>query len=546
MRRGDTIMEKRNAYFQLQIKEDGTYIQIFPEVNGGNKPCYEDINLYFRLIQLENYDKYAIRNGLQTCNSEVLIKILPEHIHLLDEMVYVSIDTQQLHAYARFYPPVIDARTGAMGRTLRKDDILQILVRNGIKAGIIDSTIDTFLSKRRYNHEICIAQGRAPVQGHNGRIEYHFTTNHCAKPRINEDGTVDYRQLDLIHHVEKGDKLATIHPEVPGKAGMLVSGKVEQPARVKTPRFKYGKNIAISEDGRYMYAEVAGHVYLIEDKVFVGNTYEVMGNVDASTGNIEFNGDIHITGNVTSGYSLKASGHIIVDGVVEGSVLEADGPIVVKGGIQGSGKAYIKAGGSVTTKFIEHAKVESNENVYAEAILHSVVSAKNEIEVKGKKGLVIGGEIRAGASITLKVAGSMMGAFTLVEVGIDPMVLKEIKENEKELQELAKEKASLGQLALAFKQKMEKGFKLNEYQVQALQTVSSRLQANDRKTKELLYRREELEIQISRSKEGTIIVEDRVFGGVKIVISSAIMIVKNEISYCRMEKSGEDVMVIPR
>ena len=51
---------------------------------------------------------------------------------------------------------------------------------------------------------------------------------------------------------------------------------------------KFGKNIRESEDKTQIFSNIDGHVRLEGDKIFVSDTYEVLGDVDASTGDIEY------------------------------------------------------------------------------------------------------------------------------------------------------------------------------------------------------------------------------------------------------------------
>ena len=63
---------------------------------------------------------------------------------------------------------------------------------------------------------------------------------------------------------------------------------------------------------------------------------DIPGNVDFSTGSINFLGDINIKGDVLSGFTVRAMGNIHVDGVIEaGSAVEAGGDLVVVKGILG-------------------------------------------------------------------------------------------------------------------------------------------------------------------------------------------------------------------
>ena len=54
---------------------------------------------------------------------------------------------------------------------------------------------------------------------------------------------------------------------------------------------------------------------------------------------------------------MNVEGSLEVDGVIEGAIVNAGKDIVVHQGIHGMDKAVIKAGGSLTTNFIEEAEV---------------------------------------------------------------------------------------------------------------------------------------------------------------------------------------------
>jgi uncharacterized protein (DUF342 family) len=90
--------------------------------------------------------------------------------------------------------------------------------------GIDESVINRHLLGPKYCYDYEIARAQDPVEGANAYITYHFDPEIKAKPKINEDGTVDFHQLDNINHVKKGQVLATLTPEDTGISGMDVSG----------------------------------------------------------------------------------------------------------------------------------------------------------------------------------------------------------------------------------------------------------------------------------------------------------------------------------
>ena len=68
-------------------------------------------------------------------------------------------------------------------------------------------------------------------------------------------------------------------------------------------------DLTVSEDGLQLISSVSGHVTLENDKVFVSNVLEIV-DVDNSTGDIDYQGNVNIKGNVLAGFSVKATGDI--------------------------------------------------------------------------------------------------------------------------------------------------------------------------------------------------------------------------------------------
>ncbi len=96
--------------------------------------------------------------------------------------------------------------------------------------------------------------------------------------------------------------------------------------------FKYGRNLEVSEDGLRLISKVTGHVSLEGDKIFVSDEYIIQTDVDTSTGDIEYNGNVKILGCVRAGFSVKATGNISVSGAVEGAIITAGKDVILERG----------------------------------------------------------------------------------------------------------------------------------------------------------------------------------------------------------------------
>ena len=536
---GDGKMLYKNGFFQLSIRNDGIYLKIFPAVDGGLPLKSEEVSRYLTKKRIMDYDLKALRDGIMNAKKPVEVKIGNQMVPPVDESVVITISDDGMEATGRFYPP----STG--GKILKKEEVEGELVRLGVRHGIIKENIDTFFSNRQYCTDIILAKGTSPVNGRDAKITYHFNTNNNAKPKMNEDGSVDFHQLDVITKVKAGDILATLEPVIYGKPGMDVLGKVIPPVKVLNRIFRFGKNIHLSEDGLTMYSDVSGHVKLDIDKVIVADTYDVSGDVDTSTGDINYEGNVHVKGNVITGFSVRAKGDIEVDGVVEGATLIAEGNIILKRGIQGMNRGRLEAEGSVITKFIESCEVISGGNVAAGAILHSKVSAKGEINVNGRNGSVTGGTLRSASLITVKSAGSTMGTHTSLEVGIDPIIVDELHSMEKEISAMENEREQLIQVITLLQKKLASGVKLPDDKRNALEIASKGSDSLEEKIVNGKKRYEELKAIVDSLEGGRVKVSNIAYPGVKIVISNVTYYVRSEQHYCQFIREGADILVKP-
>lgn len=529
----------RNGYFQLQIKQDGTYLKLFEAEEGGTPLLYDEISSYLIDKKIFEFDKIAIGRALASLKDTDEVKITPAVIYAVDEYVSIIIDEERTFAKGRFYPP------SNGGHNLAKDDIINALVYAKVKYGVDEEAINSFLSQRQYCTDYILAKATPAVQGHDAVITYHFNTDLTLKPKRNEDGSVDFHQLDMISHCKQGDLLATLTPVDLGKPGIDVCGNVLRPLKVNNHVLRHGNKIHLSEDGLSMYSEVNGHVSLTDDRVFVSDTYEVPADVDASTGDIVYDGNVVIKGNVITGFSVRAKGDIEVDGVVEGSYMEAGGQIVLKRGMQGMNKGILKANGNIITKFIENAEVIAGGYVSTESILHSKVSAKGDIIVGGRRGFVTGGEIRSGTMISIKQAGSPMGTFTLLEVGIDPKVLEEFRELEKKIALMITDKEKLAQALSLFRKKLTLGVKITDEKKAYLKQITQNNILLDTQIKQARKRYEELRTEMDNNSSGVIKVSDIAYPGTKIVISNVISFIRDETHHSKFIRDRADIKVLP-
>lgn len=525
----------KNAYFQIVHKPNRTMLKVFPATKDGEMFQIDEVIKYLDLIRIGNYDSVGLNDYLKKADfrTEYLIankEILPEN-----ERCLVMIQDQGERAVARFYP------ASTSGKKLSREDILMDFKHAGVVHGIREDVVDQFLENPEYCQDYVVAVATPPVQGHDAHIEYHFDINTTAKPKLNEDGSVDFHQLGNIKPVAVGDKLATLTPADRGTPGMSVAGVSLPPNKVTNLILRHGRNITLSEDHCELYSQVSGHVTLVDDLVMVSDVYDVPANVDASTGDIDYNGTIHVMGNVNTGYRLQAAGDIIVNGAVEGATLIAGGNIVLKRGMQGMSRGVLDAQGNITAKFIENSTIRCGGTLMCDAVLHSDTECTGEISVLGKKGLINGGHVRSYSNISATQLGSSMGTMTVIEIMSDIEQAKMLNELEEKIQETKNALQKMNQVLVGIKKCIKNGQTISPQQVQYLKLATA-------SKPKLLKEIENMEVQCQSMQKilqlgtnASIRVEGVVNSGVKIMIKDISRIINDNFSHCKFVREGADI-----
>ena len=524
--------------FDLVVKGDGIYLTI-ENVEGGERVTQKEVIARIDEYGITDIDYITLSEAVKSTEAKVEAKISSSTaIKQIAESAAVEITDDRMKAYITFQEPV------NKGRLMTSEDVIALLKENRV---VPDSKlIHVALTNKRYGRKILIAQGEEPVNGTDGFLQFHFDrSNLKPKPKIMEDGTVNFKQLDMFRLCNRGDVLVTSVPAKDGVDGVDVYGNVTpapkpRPAQV-IPR---GKGTVLSPDGRHLLADVSGQLLLLEGKINISPHLEIAANVDNSTGDIDFNGQVTIRGNVVSGFTVKAAGNIDVFGVCEAATLiSKHGNIVLGNGIQGADKGILEAGGDITAKFIESCKVTAGGNVTADSIRKSQVKCDGSVVVVGKNGLLVGGSVTAGEKLVATTVGSPMGTLTDIEVGGSP---RELNKQKEVIEEFNKQKTEYEKCEKAVEtlNLMRKRDQLTpEKKAMLVKMVNMKMVLREKMTK----LQEEIDT-VARNlavNVGTVSVKNVIRPGVRITIGNAQMTIRDELSNCRLRNNGEKIAIGP-
>lgn len=521
-----------NGFFELKFQEDGIYLIVYPPATRGAKVTVAEVLDKLAKKKVRNFDRSAIDATIAGA-TKIPEKIAePQEEERIDSTMVINIAPDKMKVQIMLTPP--DG-----GRMLTVAEMENQLEEAGVKYGIKKDYLNELVRKPVFIDQVVIAEGTPAINGANGKLEFHFKINRNAKPTINEDGTVNFRELNIIENVQKGQILVTAKPPSPGTPGTNVLG-ISIPALDGKPAIlPKGRNVEVSEDETALLAGMDGHVNYIDGKVSVFSLYEVQADVDNSTGNINFIGNVIVRGNVLSGFSIEAGGNVEVFGVVEGATIRAGGNIVLRRGMQGVGKGTLTAEGDIVSRYIEHSNIYAKGDIKAEAIMHSNIRCGNRVELGGKKGLLVGGTAKVAKEISAKVIGSPMATITDIEVGVDPTLRERYKIVKEEIgtaeTNIRKSHQAIEILRKIPKLPLDKQ-EIMERSIRTIEYYNSKL---GELKEEIVILNELLEQESS----GRILAQNIIYPGTRVAIGTCLMNVRENLQYCVLYRDGADIKV---
>lgn len=449
-----------------------------------------------------------------------------------DAAVYVKTSPDWMQAWIFCFPP----RNG--GKELSADLILNALKKAGIKYGLQEDVIGNTAQNKLFFQLITVALGKAPVDGIDGYVEELFPREYQVEIKEQDDRTVNYKDLNWLHQITAGGVICNIIPPTAAENGIRVTGSEAKARSGRDAIVPKGKNTSVNPEGSALIADIDGEVCFAENKFKVEPMLLINGDVDNSTGNLDFVGDIIVSGDVRTGFTLKASGHITIKGMAEGSWVIAGGNIQVGAGMNGSGRGVLDAQGDVRCKYLENCTVNANGCVYSDSIVNSIVYCNNQVQVNSGYGVIIGGTVTAAKGIQCRVVGNQSSRPTVLVLGSTPNLLKERSDLEDQFHALDNEIDELLK-SISYLQ----NFKGNSPDQQKMQSdLRLKLPIMKLKKSKLEQRLKEI-AEASTDLGGCRILCDTLYPPTQINIGSAALMVQNTERNCNIYYSAGEVHI---
>lgn len=408
------------------------------------------------------------------------------------------------------------------GKDVTLGDLLQALSHAGVIFGVNDDVLRQ-VSELGQGHQIAIAEGKKPENGNNSQFETLIEDTPNRAPRVDENGLIDYRERGAIQTVQPETPLMRRIPATQGVDGCTVRGRAlhRRPGR-DTP---FAPNLTGTQfdpnDAEVLQAAVAGQAVLVTNGMLVEPILKVS-EVNMASGNVHFDGTVYIKGDVLQGLLVKATGDIVIRGMVDGGRLEAGGNITIAGGI--IAHASVRAAGSVSARFAQGVKISAGTVIELQDMaLDCQLDALNQILIgtqKPGRGRLIGGTTTTMMLLRVPVLGSPTSPITRVVLGANPELaakyialqecLTKQKQAEESLEQLEKQISSVGDPTGMLP-------RIKQSRQHALQEWGK-----------LLAERNDLEAQIAAEETARLEITTAVDGAVDLVFDKQLVRLRNE------------------
>ncbi len=295
------------------------------------------------------------------------------------------------------------------------EEIEEAMAEEGIVFGVLKDRIQAAVDNQAFLSEIPCARGVEPVPGKSGELKILVQTKTELRPKIRDDGTVDYHDLGLINEIDKGRLICRRTRPTPGEDGTDIYGVPVPFTPGKYPDFPMGDGTEISKfDDTKLVAARDGFVHYEDGLISIPEVFVLNSDVNNGTGNLSFRGSIVVNGCVREGFRIKSGKDVTVNGVVEGALITAGGNVSICDGFAGMNSGEIWAGGNVDSKYLQNAVVKCGGNLTTEYAINSFLTVGGEIHAETGRGTIAGGNVHALNS----VYANFIGADTYIETKI--------------------------------------------------------------------------------------------------------------------------------
>lgn len=404
------------------------------------------------------------------------------------------------------------------GKKIYFSEVMEDITKAGISPSLSTEEFKAIVEEMNSHNDasvkkIPISEGTPPVNGLDQKITWNVNIDQAFIPALTDNGSIDFKQSNKLPIIHKDENVGTLYPATKGVTpGLDVYGKEIPPIdgldfnMEISDIFDFVDGVQEERECKYLKARTSGLVILKGNNIKVLPVFEAK-NVDYSTGNIDFDGNVIIKDSIADGFSVKATKDIIINGTIGACTIESKENIIVKGGINGRNKGLIKSNKNVIIKFAENCTIYAREKILVEkhCLLSRLISNGNIFVGKGNKGgKVVGSYLYSENTISTNYVGAETSTDSVLWSGVNKIVFDKLEKANGELALVANKLSELHMVKI--ETLSETALQEHYGTVRAYEKEKDKFQSLIENFQEHVYPTEDAKVQILNDvQEGTLV-----------------------------------------
>ncbi|QKS72703.1 FapA family protein [Paenalkalicoccus suaedae] len=220
---------------------------------------------------------------------------------------------------------------------LSENDVCKQLDLMGIVHGINHDAIKQACAAT-LSLTIVIAEGEQPKHGKDGDVTFLIDMSERSLPFLeNTDGTADFRESSYIPSLKEGEVLGTVVEPTKGEDGRSLYGDVLKASDGHPVIVKPGNGVEFVDQEQKVVTTQSGRPHIER----LGRTVKISimpklthrGDVEVSSGNIHFIGDVEVLGSINEDMLVHAEGQVAIYRHVMQGIIQAKSDITINGNV---------------------------------------------------------------------------------------------------------------------------------------------------------------------------------------------------------------------
>ena len=323
------------------------------------------------------------------------------------------------------------------------DTIIDLMNDYKIVFGTDTSALNKALDKWREDQSpdsvqsAVVARGQPSQSGKDGKIEYFV--KEAAKVAIDEDGRADFRNIERYQTVDKGQLLARRIPPEHGTPGIDIFGNEVPAPEPFNPKLVTGENVSEVPGSNEYIARIHGVYVRGEGRIDVNPVLQVPGNVGLESGNVNYDGNVQIGGNIERGSVVSCLGDCVVGGIIESGQIRVGGSLTARKGINTRKDENVQVAGDLSAVYIENSRITVDGVLIAQnSIIQSNIIGYSDVSAAGSGARITGGEIITHGSVSSGIIGNQSETRTKIMLGFHYKNMQYYKLHMEELKDVEK------------------------------------------------------------------------------------------------------------